>query len=345
MTEAKSAVKSEQQSQPKQPKTRTFTAEEVGLVNNPTQHKPTVRTDLLTVPHSGKLQYEVISDGTITLDHASAARYIDLPVFPGERKAGNEQVQLLYDEMRRGTFNELLVILSTAVLEGVEYKINGQHTCWAVQCMPASFSLRVREIKYRVHNQTQLKMLYRTYDRAKARTDAHLTKVQLAGTPVMEGLNISLVGKISGGLKFWYFDEPHDRGRVTPEQVAAIVQNQLFELWRRVALCVQTHAVEHKHIARSPVIGAMFATFEKVPTKAEEFWGPVATGLGLTNKTDPRLKLRDLLMQSTTRVSLGAKDYLAPEAVYRMCILAWNHWRKHSPVKVLRTSKERPDPA
>lgn len=329
----------------KKPRTRTLTAEEAGLVHNPTQHKPTVRTDLLKIANSGTLQYEVISDETVVLDHARASRYIDLPIFPGERNVTDGQVQLLFDEMRKGTFNELLVILSTAVLDGVEYKINGQHTCWAVQFMPAAFQLRVREIKYRVHNQQQLKLLYSTYDRLKARTDGHLNKVQLVGTSVMEGINVSLIEKLTGGLKFWYFDDQRDRGRITPEQLSAIVQNQLFDLWRHVGLCVQAHASEHKHIARSPVIGAMFATFEKVPTKAHEFWGPVANGLGLDHKTDPRLKLRDMLMKSTTHVSLGAKDYLPPEAVYRMCILAWNHWRKHTPVQVLRTSKERPRPA
>jgi hypothetical protein len=326
-------------------KTKTFTADQAGLVNNPGQRKPTVKTDLLTVPGSAKLRYDILSDRTVVLDHALASRYIDLPIFPGEREVTDGQVQLLYDEMRKGTFNELLVILSTAVHNGVEYKINGQHTCWAVMFMPAQITLNVREIKYKVDSEQQMKLLYATYDRLKARTDAFCTKVILVGTPVMEGIHLSLVSKLTSGLKFWYFENESDRRRITPEQVAAIVQNELSALWRHTALCLQTHSSEHKHLLRTPVIAALFATFDKVPTLAPDFWNPVATGLGLEKKTDPRLKLRDFLLQSDLKAGQGGKNYVPTESMYRVCIQAWNHWRKSSSVQVLRAPKERQKPA
>lgn len=326
------------------PATKSLTAEQAGLVNNPGQYKPTVRTDLLKVQGSGKLHYEIVSDQTVVLDHARASRYIDLPIFPGEREVSDGQVQLLYDEMRKGTFNELLVILSTAVFSGVEYKINGQHTCWAVQFMSPGFALNVREIKYRVESEQQLKLLYSTYDRLKARTDAHCTKVILVGTPVMDGINVSLVSKLTSGLKFWYFDSDADRRRITPEQTAAIIQNDVPELWRHVALCVQPHASEHKHLLRHPVLAAMFATFDKVHTMAPDFWNPVATGIGLERKTDARLKLRDMLMQSSVKATPTGKDHVPPETMYRLAIQAWNHWRADEPVQVLRTTKERQNP-
>jgi len=325
-------------------KTKTLSADDVGLVNNPGQRKPTVKTELLTVPGSGKLKYEIVSDQSVSLDHTKAGLYIDLPIFPGEREVTDTQVQLLYDEMRKGTFNDLLVILSTAVFNGIEYKINGQHTCWAVQFMPGSFALNVREIKYRVDNEMQLKLLYSTYDRLKARTDGHLGKVQLVGTAVMEGISTSLISKLMSGLKFWYFQSESDRRRVSPEQMSAVVQNELPELWRSVGMCLQEYTSEHKHLTRFPVISAMFSTFDKVPTVAAEFWNPVGSGIGLERKTDPRLKLRDMLMQASLKATQGGKDYVPPETMYRMCVQAWNRWRKGESVQVLRTTKDRQKP-
>jgi hypothetical protein len=324
--------------------TKSLSAEQAGLVNNPGQRKPTVKTDLLMVQGSGKLRYEVLSDQSVVLDHARASRYIDLPIFPGERKVSDTQVQLLYDEMRKGTFNELLVILSTAVFNGVEYKINGQHTCWAIEFMPEAFSLNVREIKYKVESQQQLKLLYSTYDRLKARTDGHCTTVLLVGTPVMDGINTSLITKLTAGLKFWHFEHECDRRRITPEQINAIIQNELPQLWRRTALELQEYYLEQKHVARFPVIAAMFATFDKVPTVAPDFWTPVASGIGLEKKTDPRLKLRDMLMQSALTATQTGKDHVPPEQMYRMCLQAWNRWRRGENVQVLRTTKERQKP-
>jgi hypothetical protein len=324
---------------------KRLTADEAGLVRNLNQRIPTVTADQVQVSGTEPLTYGVISDKTVTLDQALAARYIDLPVFEGEREVTDTHVQFLYDQMRRRLFNPLLVILSTAVYEGVEYKINGQHTCWAVQYMPAGFSIQVREIRYSVATPEQLRLLYSTYDRMRVRSDGHCTKVQLAGTAVMEGLHLRIVNQLVSSLKFWYFEASRDRNRVTPEQVAVVIQNEIPDLFRKVAQYAQTHQ-DFKHVRRAPVLAAVFATYDKVPTIAPQFWEPVATGVDLTKATDPRLRLRDLLMQSATNKSYGqqSKDFVHPEAMYRICIGAWNRWRKGEPVRVLRMTKERVAP-
>lgn len=324
--------------------TKTLSPVDIGAVNNVKQRSPTVKLDALKIEGTDKLRYEVLSDETVVLDHARATRYIDLPIFPGEREVSDGQVQLLFDEMRKGTFNQLLVILSTAVFEGVEYKINGQHTCWAVQFMPPKYSLTVREIKYRVDSKHQLKMLYATYDRLKARSDGHCTKVLLVDTPVMEGINVSLVTKLTSGLKFWYFESQNSRKRVTPEQVEAIVQNEVAAVFRHVALFLQHHACDSAHIRRYPVIAALFATFDKVPTVAPEFWVPVCSGTGLEKKTDPRLKLRDALMQSSISGTRTGKEHMPPETMYRICLQMWNRWRKGESAQQLRCPQDRPRP-
>ena len=335
-------------------KTALVTAESVGLVNNPDQHIPVVHKDELEYAGLAKLKFDVLSDGIVTLDTKRAAEYIDLPIFPGEREVVDSHVQFLYDEMLKGTFNHLLVVLSTAVLNGVTYKINGQHTCWAVVYMAGKkkdYSLQVREIRYRVANEEQLKLLYATYDRLKARSDTHVSKVFLIGTKAAEGVANKLLSKLTGGFKFWFIDSDEARRRISPEQMAALIQREHTQLFNTVGQFTSKY-LSNVIATRQPVLAAMLATFDKVPTKAPEFWTAVIEGLGLTTKTDPRYVLRESLMKVSTKVSKYTasnskreKRYMTNEEMYRICISAFNKWRKgETSQAALRATKDRIKP-
>lgn len=310
----------------KQPRSKQFTAEDLHLVQNPDQFIPQIQAGGADGSPLGTLKYDVLSDKTVTLDRHKASEYIDLPIFPGERNVVETHVQRLYDEMRRGMFNPLLVILSTAVLEGIKYKVNGQHTAWAVAYMPESFSMQVREIQYRVKSMEQLKLLYSTYDRLRPRSDAHATQVHLAGTDAAKDLWTSMLNKYCAAFRFWYVESEKQRSRLSPEQAAGIIQKDYHELFNQVGQFVQAFCPSD--IARRmPVIAAMFPTFQAVPTKAAEFWKPVLDGLELTNKTDPRYQLREFLVKQHNRNQSGKRLYTA-EDCFRIALLCWQKWRK-----------------
>lgn len=328
-------------------KVKKFDAASLGLTHNPDQRIPQIHTDDLELASLAKLKIEVVSDQQVVLDHTKAVEYLDLPIFPGEREITESHCQFLYDEMRKGTFNSLLVILSTATLDGIRYKINGQHTCWAVLAMPPSYSLRVREIAYRVASREQLKLLYGTYDRLRARSDSHVTKVFLADTPLTEGLWMSEVPRLVNAFRHWHITADTASRRVSPEQLAATIQAGFTDVFRAVAGFVQANHKASPLVRRTAVQAAMFATFHKLPTKAAEFWQPVADGINLSSKTDPRYVLRDTLQKlltvsSTTRGGKGVRVVTA-EDQYRLCILAWNKWRSGEQARgALRTPGDRP---
>lgn len=325
-----------------------LTAAELGLVHLPGQRIPTIHTGDLDLAGLAKLKIDIISDHTITLDHAKAIEYIDLPVFPGEREITDAHVQTLYDEMRKGTFNSLLVVLATATLDGIRFKINGQHTCWAVVSMPKNFSLKVRELRYRVNSREQLKLLYGTFDRLRARSDSHMTKVFLADSSVVADIWMSEVPRGVNAFRHWHLSDPNKRTRTSPDQLAAVIQGEFADLFRAVMLFKQTFGTENGLARRLPVVAAMFATFAKLPTKAAEFWQPVIDGLGLTAKTDPRYVLRDTLQNAVSGGSNRGRPstrLMSVEDQYRVCLMAWNKWRKGEVVRgSLRVPNERPKP-
>ena len=308
---------------------------------------PSIDPNRVKVAGETKLNAEVIIDKTVTLDASKAQEYVDLPIFAGERTVRDHWVQHLVDEMKKGTFNHLLVILSTAEHKGVYYKINGQHTCWAVAFMPPGFSIRVREIRYRCKSEKQLKLLYSTYDRLMGRTDGHITTVHLVGTDVGEGIPTDLLGRLATGVKFWLMANPEYR-RVTPDQIAAVIFSKYPDLFRQVGVFItDVNRDASRFFKRQPVLAALFPTFEKVPTKAREFWHPVFTGLGLEKKTDARWQLRKWLLDTCLAKGTSGKSdqrSVTSEETYLICIVAWNRWRKGEVVQSLRPTKKRVKP-
>lgn len=285
--------------------------------------------DLPNLPGLGAPQYKVLVDRTIKLDHDRAFRYCDLPIFEGERQINQSHVQTLYDRMRRGSFNPRLVVLASCRFGGQTFKINGQHTCWAVVNMPSHFSMEVREVQFHVNTQDDLRSVYSMFDQNLPRTEGHLTKVRLVQTDLAEGLWTSLIGRLSAGLKFWVFETARDQRRYKDEETAALA-HKYKETFRAVAFTIQENSDDAGLVTRQPVIAAMFATFDKVPTIARGFWQTVIDGLNLTNRTDPRYKLRRYLQDSaiSSPSKLTGKKAVEREAMYRVCIAAWNKWRK-----------------
>lgn len=322
--------------------TKQLTAADLGL-SNPNQKIPVIVRGTMDIKGLDKLRAEVLSDRRIKYTHNKAVEYCELPIFAGEREVGDRHVQFLYDEMRKDTFNWLLVILASAIFEDITYKINGQHTSWALLNMPESYVPEVREVKFRVDSRDQLKLLYSTFDRLKARSDGHISKVLLADTPAAEGVYTSILSALAQGLKFWYIDSEAERRRTTPEQVMALATRDYAPLFRAVGLFAQEHISTCKWVTRIPVVAAMFATFHKSAKIAPEFWKPVLDGLGLTSQTDARWKLRTLLQEmagvghvrGSSRKARRDRIGIDAESVYRICVSSWNKWRKGEEVKVL----------
>lgn len=307
--------------------------------------RPKITVDaLVDLPGIDKLDLKVLSDETVVLNSEKAAAYIELPVFSGERPVTDSHVQFLYDEMMKGNFNPLLVILSSCEFAGVVYKINGQHTCWA-KFYAEGYEPKVREIRYKVQTAEQLRLLYATYDRNKARTDNHITMIELANDPHIKSIPVRIMNLLASAIRFWMFESTRDRGRCRPQDLASLIKNKYLTLCLSVSNFMTANVnstSEMGFIRRRAVVAAMLETFNKIPTKAHEFWKPVCDGIGLDSKTDPRWQLREFLKHAVIHSSSarGTRS-VSEDEMYNHCIPAFNKWRKGEQVKCLRATNER----
>jgi hypothetical protein len=310
---------------------------------------PCIQTDRVGLVALDELDVDKISDRRIPFTEQRAIDYIELPVFPGEREVNEAHVQFLHDQIRARRFNWDLVQIAKADFEGKTYKINGQHCAWL------RFSLgvlevepQVREIHYSVKSIAQLKTLYGTFDRAKPRTDPHLVRVELVGTPAAEGLTSRQISRLAPAFRFWKYGDmstSDDARRCGAAELAAMIQadySQLFNIVGHFIYAIQGDKLAMARIDKMSVIAAMIDNFNKVPTLAPEFWRPVAESTGL-EKDDARWHLvrylDSIAMQRSNTNSM--KRIVSTEEVYRVCIAAWNRWRAGERVSQLRPTAKR----
>lgn len=303
---------------------------------------PEIHSDQI-VKGGESLKYKLLSDKKVKLSHERAESYLNLSVFEGERDFYEGHVQFLLDQMNKGTFNFSVIVLASCLYKGTVYKINGQHTCWAIMFLDDNPSPEVQEKQFEVETAEQLRLLYASFDRGKVRSDPHLVRVHLAGNEALKELNARIISHLSGGFRFWLFEKKDQQRRVRSDDIADLIQNEYLSLFRAIGLYVQKMKDMNLAVLRKQaVFAALFETFYLVPTIAPSFWDAVASGEDLS-RGDARLTLRNyLLTTAIDRAGSGStKRVIDSETAYRCCIAAWNHWRKDTKIEILRTPSKR----
>lgn len=280
-----------------------------------------------------RLDYDIVEDRQIKFTRDRAFAFLELATFQGERSVNERHVQFLFNQWSSGRFMWEHVLIATCEFKENLYRINGQHTCWMRVNLDEDYFVSlgsvpmVREIVYRVTSEEGLRGLYATFDQNKTRTPGHMLKALLIGKPSTSDLWTSMVPKLGQALKLWLFENPKDRQMVSASDVAAMVDDKYSGLFKIVGLFCQKHyQPEFSWMLRSPVVAAQLACFNVEPSTSAEFWEPVFSGLKLDVKSDPRYQLRKYLM--THRQTAGEMEIASAEDIYRVCILAYNKWRK-----------------
>lgn len=296
----------------------------------------------------------------VELTKQFAESFLEIPEFTIgddkiDRKLTESWVIHIAREMVGGTFRFEQVCLATCTHEGREVRMNGQHTCWGRLYADEElskikgFRAPVQWLKYEAASEQDMRQLYATIDRGKPRTRGMVIASYLSGTDEFPGYNKAILRLLAQGLTWWKWERNDHRALHTGDEVSML----LLRDHNKVALSVgafikDSKPADFKHLKRQPVIAAMFATFDKAPQIAADFWVKVRDGVGITSKDDPRYTLRNFLMSSTlevSRITGGDNRVVGQEDMYIACIMAWNAHRQGRPLKILKPGsvEGRPD--
>lgn len=290
---------------------------------------------------SGSGGLKLLTKTQVALTHARAEAILNLTEFSPDRPLRNQHVAYLVNAMRRGTFRQELVSIITCVWNGNEYRMNGQHTNWARLEMPAEWPCQVTLMRYEAETEHDMRRLYGSIDRNAPRTTSNVIVSYLYDTPEFEGFGKSALQLISQGMGQWLWGMHRTKHHDADDRAYLLIKE-----YRPIAVAINgligTRADGIEHLYRAPVVAAMFATMNRaVRIASEQFWPVVGGGIGVTGLSDPRHRLRNLLM--TERVARGVrgagkKGGVTAEDMYRSCIAAWNAFREGRDLQVLRKS-------
>lgn len=293
------------------------------------------------------IKFTIEFEETITFTAAKAYAFLELQSFEGERPVRERHVQFLYDEWAAGRFLWHNVQLASALLDGVEYRINGQHTCWMrVNIPPNKEPVDTRGCtmrRYRVPTAEDLRQLYSAFDRGAPRTTGHISKVLLLDTDAAEGIPGSYLTRLVAGFRIFFAEDWHT-ANANPNDLTGLISKSYPALFQAVGHFVRTYWDDAPICRRAAILAAMFATFEKNVKASIEFWTPVWTNVGHESKNDARWRLRQFIdSRKQTTTGLG-NDTIGAEDMFRCCILAYNHWRAGESVATIRTTDVRRKP-
>ena len=283
---------------------------------------------------------KLVATRKINFTHAEAEKVLNYEEFVGDRSLKNDHVDYLVTTMKRGTFHPEWVNLVVCKFDGKSWRMNGQHTAWARLEMPPEYPCPVTVLEYTAKSMEDMRTLYASIDRSSPRTRANVITSYLAGTAEFEGVKARTLQLVPQGFALYFWKTKHERQQHDGDDVAYLMKTDHYDLARKVCAFVDKHSgKDQKHMNRAAVVGAMFATFNKAPNIAVEFWGPVATGTGIEKVGDPRLKLRNELQRTAVDHGAGShseKKTVSQEFMYRQCITAWNAYRDGRSLQLLK---------
>lgn len=291
---------------------------------------------------------KLVKKEMIEFNKHAAAWLRDLETIDGDRRYTQRYVDEMVNDAKRGTFLSEVVTLAVATLNGVLYRVNGQHTAAMRLAMPDDWRCRMQLLRFSVDTLSDLRVLYSMFDQGHARSNSQVLNSMLFNSEGWSGIGKKTIQRLGEGIAYFLWDSHGKRVAHDGMERAVILNGKYYKLSFIVASFLD--ASKCRHLERGPVVGAMLATFEKSATAAREFWTGVRDGVGLPSLRHPCRILRDALMVSTVRSGAGAikpkneQRMATGDEMYRWCIHAWNAFRRNEELKQLKAYVSAPRP-
>lgn len=289
----------------------------------------------------------LVSSKKHDFSHSLCEEIIGFQEFEGERSLRPPHVNYLINAMLRNTFHQEWVNLVVCKYNDVQWRMNGQHTCLARLELPKAWKQQnqVTVLTYAASTYDAMRELYASIDRNSPRTKGNIIHSYLGGHAMFVDAPPTLVRLLGESLSFWLWEGGHERAKHDGDEISYLMLNEHMTLVQTVLnFCLlEPKILSCEHMRRTPVIAALYETFNHVFQASSTFWTSVKTGVGFDTTNDPGLRLRNALINTKLSNSdtVRRSKCIDRETQYRWCINAFNHWRKGDDMKVLNSTQQR----
>lgn len=277
--------------------------------------------------------YELVgTPKTEKVTQALAVKFRDMEPVPHDRPLNPKRVEAYRKMLLAGLFRPVQWATAHCHETQCTYRLNGKHTSnlfAEYEHLPQEIHATVEH--WHCDDLDDVARLYATYDsRTQVRTTNDINRAFAAVDPELAELPSKLITICVTGIAYYKHGDAYTNSPAA-ERAECLLDdsNKVFIEWLHSV--VQSKNETTHHLWRSPVVSAMYASFQKSRKAANEFWLAVRDGTGSTPKKPDRV-LRDFLLTRSVnnRASVGAssKRICPPREMYVKCLHGWNAWRR-----------------
>lgn len=267
--------------------------------------------------------FKLVSSETVDVTPQLAADFHNMEASPTERDPKTKRKDYLRDSILGGRAIAFVWTKAKVLDTGRIVRVNGNHSSTVLTELNGQFpeGLKAHIDTYEVANNAELGLLFRQIDsRMSARSvddiagAYHGLQPDLANVPKLAARRA-----IEGYV--WYAknkvgsDVPSGDDRF--DLFSASRLHPFIQMTGRI-LSVKTPEFS------TPVVGAMYGTFDREPAKSEEFYSAVAKGGGGNAEDHPATVLDMWLVESREQ----KENKPTEKEIYYACAYAWNAFRK-----------------
>jgi hypothetical protein len=278
------------------------------------------------------MAYELVgTPKTEKVTRALAVRFRDMDPVPHDRPLNPKRVEAYRKMLSAGLFRPVQWATVHCNETQATYRVNGKHT----SSLFADFDKMPQDVHatiehYHCDDLDDVARLYATFDsRTQVRTTNDINRAFAAVDPELSELPTKIINLSVTAIAFARYGD-HYATRPAAERAECLLESEskLFIAW--VSEVLGSNNENTRHMWRSPVCAAMYATFQKSRKAASEFWLAVRDGTGSTPKTPDRVLHRFLLSKSVKGSNPAGRSstLVGPREMYVKCLHAWNAWRR-----------------
>lgn len=269
---------------------------------------------------------------TEKITQSLAIKFRDMDPVPHDRPLNPKRLEAYRKMLAAGLFRPVQWATVHCNETQATYRVNGKHTSnlfAEYEYLPQPIHATIEH--YHCDDLDDVARLYATFDsRTQVRTTNDINRAFAAVDPDLSELPSKLISICVTAIAYFKYADAYTL-RTAAERAECLLEaeNKAFIAWLHSVIGAKNENT--RHLWRSPVVAAMFASFNKSRKAANEFWLAVRDGTGSTPKKPDRILHRYLLTRSVNnRGSAGAKSntLCPPREMYVKCLHAWNAWRR-----------------
>jgi hypothetical protein len=269
-----------------------------------------------------RIMFKQIGTKVLPLTPDIAESFSNMTAWRGERPLRESNLRNLTRRLEDGQFHSPK--WSVAWLNGVQYRVDGQHSSRVLASANGHFPAGLNAVidEYTCDDDSDLADLFMQFDNpTSSRSVSDVSNAHARIHPELDGVSGNAVRDCNAGIAFALSNDGEHAVKLGTEMRAKLVHDNIpFTVWA-------SHFVGERSLRRVPVVAAMYKTWSKCHHEADRFWNLVKD----ESHPDPLNPSRVLAKFIRTRTNHSAEKsggQFTSHAFFVKSIHAWNAWRR-----------------